>query len=502
MMIAMKLPRPRLFSSIISRLVVFSLTVLLVGVVVRYVTLTDYLREELDTLTVAQQTTLAQHLADDIETQVEWSQRWLRSFAATLIRREGTGPQATQAWVQEQIDLFPGWITALHLVALDAPAPSPRLRWDETHGTLLVTVSAPIPDPGPRPMRAIEVTTALHISAPSLTTFWLVLPQDKVVVSMDEAGVVRHWPSAALASLSQQSDGAGTAPNGQAVVFAVAPLRPVDGRVLASVPAETTLNAVVRAQRFILTSGGLIMIGVVLLLPLMLYGFFRPLFTAARQAERMTRDEMPLEPLPVVRDDEVGHLTAAFNRLLLKLRASQAELVRLAHHDALTGLPNRRLVMNHLHEALVQAQRDGRHCGVIYLDLNGFKRINDTLGHDAGDLALVEVARRLDRHKPPEAMLARMGGDEFVVVLRHLSAQVDQARAQAQRALDQIVEAVGLPIILEGRPHGLGVAAGVAIGGESTSAAALISAADAAMYEAKHAPVHTQPSDTPDVPLC
>lgn len=505
MMNAMKFPRLRLFNSIISRLVIFSLVVLLVGVVGRYVTLTQYLRDELDATSLAQQTTLARHFAQDLDTQVDRRQLWLHRLAASLVRRAGSDPRLTQEWVQEQIDLFPGWLTELRLVpASGQPTPAPKLSWDDAKDALFITQRVPVPDPGNMVMRELEVTTGLLMSPPTLTTYWIVLPNEHLVLSVGEDGVLQRWPNSTVDRFMRQGEGRGVMPNGQEAVLAEAKLERLSGGiVLATVPTDLALDAIARTQRFILTSAGLMVLAVVTLLPLMLYGFFRPLFVAARQAERMTRDEIPLEPLPVSRDDEVGHLTAAFNRLLLKLRASQAELVRLAHHDALTGLPNRRLVMSQLHESLVQSQRDGRHCGVIYLDLNGFKRINDSLGHDAGDAALIEIARRLEQLKPADALLARMGGDEFVVVLRHLPADAPSAQAQAQSALDHMVEAIAVPIILEGRPHGLGVAAGLAIGRGDSTALSLIAAADTAMYEAKHAPLRDlHPSEHPDVPLC
>ncbi|MFS2055783.1 diguanylate cyclase domain-containing protein, partial [Variovorax sp. CT11-76] len=158
------------------------------------------------------------------------------------------------------------------------------------------------------------------------------------------------------------------------------------------------------------------------------------LLRAADQADRMTRGELPLAPLRVVRDDEIGHLTQAFNRLLAKLVDNQQALARLAHHDTLTGLPNRKLLDERLQQALAHAARHGQPVAVLYLDLDGFKQLNDTLGHEAGDLALREIARRLQALVRQTDTVARIGGDEFVLLATGLVEPAEQgAQVLAQR---------------------------------------------------------------------
>jgi len=221
---------------------------------------------------------------------------------------------------------------------------------------------------------------------------------------------------------------------------------------------------------------------VLIVLGLVMAWLLRPLFRAADQADRMTRGELPLAPLKVVRDDEIGHLTQAFNRLLAKLLDNQEALERLAHHDTLTGLPNRKLLDDRLQQALAHADRQGHRVAVLYLDLDGFKGLNDTFGHEAGDRALQEIARRLQSLVRQTDTVARIGGDEFVLLATALKEPADEgARVLAQRCIEAIAE----PLPLDRARTAIGVSIGIALGDGSETPRDLLAAADKAMYRAK-----------------
>lgn len=205
---------------------------------------------------------------------------------------------------------------------------------------------------------------------------------------------------------------------------------------------------------------------------------------AARLADRMTLDEIPLEPLPVVRNDEVGHLTAAFNRVLSKLLESRTDLERIAHHDMLTGLPNRRLLADRMQQALAHAQRSQKQVALLFLDLDGFKPINDELGHEAGDVALCEVAGRLREVVRREDTLARVGGDEFVILLSSLN---DNAKGVAELVANKCLKVFQQPFIIYDQARQLGTSIGIAISHGECSPDQLLIAADEAMYRAKEA---------------
>ncbi|MCB1954196.1 MAG: diguanylate cyclase [Rhodocyclaceae bacterium] len=164
------------------------------------------------------------------------------------------------------------------------------------------------------------------------------------------------------------------------------------------------------------------------------------------------------------------------------LKAHQRELERQALHDALTGLPNRRLLVDRIHQALAQARRTRGQVAVAFLDLDGFKAVNDALGHDAGDALLITIAHRLQSSIREGDTVARLGGDEFVLLLVGLG-----STSEVAGTLERILEEVGKPICLDGREAHVGASIGVALHPEDgDEAELLLQHADMAMYEAKH----------------
>ena len=152
-----------------------------------------------------------------------------------------------------------------------------------------------------------------------------------------------------------------------------------------------------------------------------------------------------------------------------------------AHHDALTGLPNRVSFEERLERALAEAARYGRRLAVLFVDLDGFKRINDVHGHAAGDSALVEVAGRLSSALRASDTLARLHGDEFVVLLPEVDADSD-ARGVAATLLD----AIAPPFDIDGQSSSLTASIGLSVyPRDAADAAGLLRVADAAMYRAK-----------------
>jgi diguanylate cyclase (GGDEF)-like protein/PAS domain S-box-containing protein len=162
-------------------------------------------------------------------------------------------------------------------------------------------------------------------------------------------------------------------------------------------------------------------------------------------------------------------------------KRSEERLHHLAFHDPLTGLPNRRLFVDHLGHALKLTRRQGNRVAVLFMDLDQFKVVNDSLGHNMGDLLLMVVAQRLGRCLRPEDTLARFGGDEFVVLL-----EVVDDPAEAVRVAERITQELRRPFVLEERQLYATASIGVSVGHARThSPEGLLREADTAMYRAK-----------------
>jgi diguanylate cyclase (GGDEF)-like protein/PAS domain S-box-containing protein len=188
--------------------------------------------------------------------------------------------------------------------------------------------------------------------------------------------------------------------------------------------------------------------------------------------------------LPVVLNNQ-NHLLIQFTDLT-EHKDLEIELRRHAFHDALTQLPNRRLLLDRLTQALHSAKRHGKTLAVLFLDLNRFKQLNDTHGHEAGDLLLIEVARRLLSKVRECDTVARLGGDEFVVLLENLDADTEVANTHVAQITSKIRLALSEEYVFGEIRHHSSASIGIKLidkgNGEPED---ILKAADAAMYAAK-----------------
>lgn len=202
--------------------------------------------------------------------------------------------------------------------------------------------------------------------------------------------------------------------------------------------------------------------------------------------------------LDLKRRDELGELADSFNAMSRSLDRHQQEVHHIAYHDALTELPNRLMMKKLLNESLETSRKEESLMALMLIDLDNFKEVNDSLGHDAGDLLLKEAARRiadevrnqqdlvmrgeLPHDRVEQQMVSRLGGDEFTVIAVDLSVQKDAA-AIARR----IIQALRRPFVIQEQVVGIGASIGITLAPlDGESAEVLIKNADLAMYQAKY----------------
>ncbi len=169
-------------------------------------------------------------------------------------------------------------------------------------------------------------------------------------------------------------------------------------------------------------------------------------------------------------------------------KRSEEEIHRLAFYDPLTQLPNRRLLNERLMQSMSLSARSGKYGALMFIDLDNFKTLNDTQGHDVGDLLLKEVAARLKRHVREGDSVARLGGDEFVVALEALSSLTQEAANHAESVAEKLRLELSNPYLLNGMEHNSSPSIGVSLfRGHQSSLDEILKQADLAMYQAKAA---------------
>jgi len=507
-------------NSLVVRLLVMGLLMAMLGTAASYTQLTRFLREDLTRSVAVQQRALADYVARDVDNYLGERLSFLERLAATLPPELLARPERLRAWLEERSTL-----SALFPIGLKVADATGRrldgagqLTTDDPEfeaarqgqpalgraraaasGHSVLPMAVPLRDAAGR-VSAVLLGTA-DLSADGLLDhlqrgrvgqdggILVVSPRDRIFVASTDVGMsLTPTPPEGVNPLHDRAmagyRGSGTTRNARGIeeISAIASVPTSGWFVVARLPVAQALAPVGRMQTFILQQRAPAVAAVLVVIGLIMAWLLRPLLRAADQADRMTRGELALAPLRVVRNDEIGHLTQAFNRLLAKLQDNQEALARLAHHDTLTGLPNRKLLDDRLLQALARARRHSHRVAVLYLDLDGFKMLNDTLGHEAGDQALREIARRLQALVRQTDTVARIGGDEFVLLAADIEGAADQnALALARRC----VEAIARPLQLARSPIVIGASVGIALGSGNETPQDLLSTADKAMYRAK-----------------
>ncbi len=186
-------------------------------------------------------------------------------------------------------------------------------------------------------------------------------------------------------------------------------------------------------------------------------------------------------------DGKLTHYVATLTDHTLR-KAEEEEIKHLAYYDSLTELPNRQFLLSRLQQAIAISIRSGREGALLFIDLDNFKTLNDTLGHDMGDLLLQQVAQRLNTCIREGDTVARLGGDEFVVMLEDLSPNLQEAADQIEAVGEKILDTLNKVYDLDGHPYHSTPSIGATLfHGHTDSVSELLKSADLAMYHAKAA---------------
>jgi diguanylate cyclase (GGDEF)-like protein len=519
---------PQIANSLVTRLILFGVLLVVLGAAARYALLSNFLRQDLVAVVSEQEVALAQSIARDIEYKINERQRFLDRLASTLPLALLSDPARLRDWLEERDRLQPLFTVGLLLadssgkIMVDYPLLPGRVggsvsNYDDFRAALngqsligqalvgpatrqpLLPMMAPVRDSSGSVRAVLIGGTALrgpgfldrleHERVGKSGSFLVISPHDKLfITASDPDMVLKPTPPVGVNLLHDRAmngyRGGGVTVNAKGVeeISGIVSVPGTDWFVVARLPTSVALATVGRVRSYAIRHSITEVVVVLLVVGLLVTWMLRPLYRAADLAKGMARGELPLKPLPVGREDEVGNMTLAFNRLLEKLTSSQAALELMVHRDTLTGLPNRSLLADRMQQALARAQRNSSQIAVLFLDLDGFKSINDTLGHDAGDLALKETARRLLAVVRETDTLARVGGDEFVLLATDLR---DNAENDARILAGKCLDAVTQTLHLKDTDCKIGVSIGIALCGGDGNADRLLAAADNAMYRAK-----------------
>lgn len=196
---------------------------------------------------------------------------------------------------------------------------------------------------------------------------------------------------------------------------------------------------------------------------------------------RLDGKEVPVELMAISFQNMGKQIVQIIIRDITERKLAEHRLQYLAHYDSLTGIPNRVLFFDRLNQALAEAKQYNRKLAVLFLDMDNFKFVNDTLGHDAGDMLLKEAAQRLTGCARASDTVARMGGDEFIIILSKIL-ETQDARIVVRR----IFESLAMPFHLKGQDCSISVSIGISLYPfDGNDSEALLRNADTALYRAK-----------------
>ena len=521
----------RFANSLVVQVVALAILITIIGTAVRFSLLSSTMRDGIEELVSAHLLSEATYVASDIDEKIRARKQLLETMAKQLPPVLLGQPRELERWLAERHALAPHFSLGIAVVPASGkgaiaefPLLPGRRQLDfsdadwfraardnvafaigkPTVGRVvkqgLIIMAAPVVDARGRVLAVIHGASTLDTpgflnliqnnSIGNTGGFLLISPRDKIFVASSMAKMrLQPTPPTGVNHLHDRAmegwRGSGITVNALGVeeIVAFGSVPSANWFVVARMPTAEAFQSVTASRKLLLQKGGAISLIVVAVFGVFLFYLFRPLRDASRQIHQMADGDLPLEPITVVRHDEVGEMVDGFNFLVAKVRENEQRMTQLAHQDALTSLPNRLSFLIRAQQTVALTQRRKSRLALMFIDLDGFKPINDVHGHEAGDQLLQQVAVRLGEGFRKADMVARYGGDEFVALLTDIR---DPAAAAA--LADKIIAKLSLPYRVNETDVVIGASIGIAfLPDDAVDMDSLIAQADAAMYDAKRA---------------
>ncbi len=523
----------KMLSSMVTRFLFLAIIIVLIVTSIRYYVVNVQLRGEFEKIVQTQQIALASSMALNVSYKITQRKEFLNKIVSSLPIELLNKPKELSEWIQERQDIYPIFSNGIYFISpkgfivpsySDFNANLSKSNFsgkDYFKGAFSENIFVGKPTKGivsdevVIPMStAIKnksgYTVAVIVGESALLApkFLDMINQGKIgetggyllisrseeifIAASKEILILKKTAKIGVNKLHDEAmkgiNGSGITKNAQGIYEMIA-FQTVpnikDWFIVSRIPVKEAFKVLDNWENMLIRVTFISIPFILLIIIIAFIDIFRQLFFAVKQTERMLLDEIPLDTLPIKRMDEVGHLMAAFNQLIIMLKSNQEVLKEQAHHDNLTGLPNRLLLEDRLNLEFLRADRNSTYFALLYLDLDGFKLINDSLGHDAGDMALIEVTKRFKTCIRESDTLARIGGDEFVIVVGSIKNNLANAQKVAATVANKCIDILNEQIKIKENNANLGVSIGIAIGNGQSSLDKLRKKADLAMYKAK-----------------
>ncbi len=529
----MRLYFSKLLSSIITRILILTIILMTIGTSIRYYTVNKQLRGEFEKIVISQQIALAKSMASSVSYKITQRKEFINKLSSAIPIELLKQPEKLTNWIKERQEIYPIFSNGIFVISSQGTmvAGYPYFNTEKNrnnfsnrdyfNGALkgntfvskpilgklsseyIILVSTPIRDV---PGNIIGIMVgATSLKAPGFLDminhgkigetggYLLISKSEQIFIAASKEELILK-PTAKI-GVNKLHDKAMSGINGSGItknaqgIKEVASFQTVPNMknwfVVSRIPTKEAFSVLDNWKELIVRSTVIALPFVLFIITMVFIFMFKQLFFAVKQTEKMLLEEIPLNTLPIKRMDEVGHLMASFNKLITMLKSNQDTLKGLAHHDSLTGLPNRLLLSDRLQLEYLRADRNSTYFAILYLDLDGFKYINDTFGHDTGDNILIEVTNRFKTCVRESDTIARVGGDEFVIIISDLGNKLKQAESSSCEIASKCINILNKCIKIKENDLEVGVSIGISIGNGQSSLDELKRQSDEAMYKAK-----------------